>query len=145
MIMNKDYYDEEDFIVDELTGHQLYTKARMNPPEDNLDYDLEILVYGETDEDSIKEPHFHVCKNKIDKEGQHYETDIEVKIRNIDKMIICNSISGNLSWEGLHDTLNMIKAWLGKKAYDADMTNKEAIRQEWNRCNMSHRVKVTEL
>jgi len=40
---------------------------------------------------------------------------------------------------------NDIWQWLNKKAFDGDITNKEAIRQEWNRNNMSNRVAKDEL
>jgi hypothetical protein len=35
--------------------------------------------------------------------------------------------------------------WLNRKAFDADISNMETIRQEWNRCNMNNRVGKEEL
>ena len=136
---------EDDFIVDEKTGHHLYEMARMNPPEDNLSEGIEIWVFAESGD--IKPPHFHVCKDKIgDKKGMPvYTIDIEVSIKNIDQLTILRSRTGHSSWDGLRGMHDAIKKWLDSQAYDADMTNKEAIRQEWNRCNMSNRVKKKEL
>ena len=74
-----------------------------------------------------------------------YEIDIEVKIRNIENLDIWRSVTGNASWRGLNELRHAIKGWLNKMAYDADITNKEAIRQEWNRNNMSNRVAKDEL
>lgn len=65
---------EDDFIVDEVTGHHLYEMARMNPPEDNLDEGSEIWVYAEDHHTS--HPHFHICKGR-----PHESLDIEVSIK----------------------------------------------------------------
>ena len=133
--------------IDGETGHYYPDRARMNPPEDSLD-DVIIWVYDETkDEDCyMVEPHFHVCKGQTKEKGvSSYEIDIEVKIRNIEHMDICRSVTGNTSWSGLEVLYNAIRPWLNKKAFDADITNKEAIRQEWNRNNMSNRVAKDEL
>ena len=136
---------DDDFIIDEETGHHLYEMARMNPPEDNLGEGIEIWVFAESGD--IKTPHFHVCKDKIgEKKGMPvYAVDIEVSIKCIDELIVLYSRTGHSSWNGLRYMRNAIKKWLNSQAFDADMTNKEAIRQEWNRCNMSNRVKKNEL
>ena len=134
--------------VDSNTGHYYPDRVRMNPPEDMLD-DVEIWVYNESkneDADKSVEPHFHVCKGWVEDAGANlYEIDIEVKIRNIDQLNIGQSITGNTSWEGLDELYNAIKKWLNEDAYDADIKNKEAIRQEWSRHNMSNRVSKDEL
>lgn len=123
-------------------GHYFPCRAMMNSPEDSL-ADVEIWVYSESEKevDSNKvEPHFHVCKGMIQGSDFSYEIDIEVKIRNIENLCIRRSISGHTSWIGLEDLYDVIKKWLNEKAFDADITNKKAIRQEWNRNNMYNRV-----
>ena len=131
--------------IDVETGHYYPDRARMNPPEDSLG-DVEIWVYNETVDDNSVEPHFHVCKGQTKEIGvSSYEIDIEVKIRNIENLDICRSVTGNTSWRGLEVLYNAIRPWLNKKTFDADITNKEAIRQEWNRNNMSNRVAKEEL
>ena len=129
---------EGNFIVDEETGHHLYEMARMNPPEDNLDEGVEIWVYAEDRHTS--HPHFHICKDRLCE-----SFDIEVSIKKIDELNILRSKTGHSSWIGLEKMHDTIKKWLNRQAFDADMTNKEAIRQEWNRCNLSNRVKKSEL
>ena len=129
---------EDKFIVDEDTGHRLYEMARMNPPEDNLAEGVEIWVYAEGHHAS--HPHFHICKDR-----PHESLDIEVSIKKIDELNISQSKTGHSSWIGLEKMHDAIKKWLNRQAFDADMTNKEAIRQEWNRCNLSNRVKKSEL
>ena len=87
-----------------------------------------------------------MCKGQTKEIGvSSYEIDIEVKIRNIENLDICRSVTGNTSWRGLEVLYNAIRPWLNKKTFDADITNKEAIRQEWNRNNMSNRVAKEEL
>lgn len=134
--------------LDGETGHYYPDRARMNPLEDSLG-DVEIWVYNETNEevdDYVVEPHFHVCKSWIEEKGKtFYEIDIEVKIKNIEQLNIWRSVTGNTSWSGLEELYNDIKLWLNKKAFDADITNKEAIRLEWNRNNMSNRIDKDEL
>lgn len=134
--------------VDSDTGHYYPERARMNPPEDMLD-NVEIWVYNESSNDGDSkyvEPHFHVCKGRVEEGGMNlYEIDIEVKIRNIDQLNIGQSITGNTSWSELDELYNVIRLWLNEKAFDADITNKETIRQEWNRNNMSNRVAIDEL
>jgi hypothetical protein len=71
-----------------IQGHHLNEVAQMNPPEDEL-CDIDILVFAESDE-CRKEPHFHFCKGIIGNEYK-YVVDIEVQIRDIDKMIILSS------------------------------------------------------
>ena len=134
--------------LDGETGHYYPDRARMNPLEDSLG-DVEIWVYNETNEDVddyFVEPHFHVCKGQIEEKGKtFYEIDIEVKIKNIEQLNIWRSVTGNTSWSGLDELYNVIRLWLNKKAFDADITNKEAIRLEWNRNNISNRIAKTEL
>jgi hypothetical protein len=134
--------------IDVETGHYYPDRARMNPPEDSLG-DVEIWVYDETEDENSVEPHFHVCKGQREEGGNKgaisYEIDIEVKIRNIENLDIWRSVTGNASWRGLDELYGAIRLWLNKKAFDADITNKEAIRQEWNRNNMSNRVAKEEL
>lgn len=131
--------------IDEDTGHNYPERARMNPPEDALG-DVEVWVYDETGDDNSVEPHFHVCKGQTKERGVNsYEIDIEVKIRNITQLDIWQSVSGHTSWKGLEKLYYVVRKWLNEKAYDADITNKEVIRQEWNRNNMSNRVAKTEL
>ena len=128
-------------------GHYYPDRARMNPPEDSLG-NVEIWVYNEAkdEDDNSIEPHFHVCKSPTKERGVNsYQIDIEVKIRNIEHLDICQSVSGHTSWRGLEELYNDIRLWLNKIAFDADITNKEAIRLEWNRNNMSNRVAKTEL
>lgn len=134
--------------VDCNTGHYSLDRARMNPFEDMLD-DVEIWVYNESSNDGDSryvEPHYHICKGRVEDAGANlYEIDIEVRIRNIDQLNIRQSITGNTSWAGLDELYNAIKKWLNEDAYDADIKNKEAIRQEWNRHNLSNRVAKDEL
>ena len=142
---NDDFIDVELDPVDGISGHRLHEMAQMNPPEDNLGDDIEIWVCGESaDKDEIIEPHFHVCKDRTG-DGYHYAVDIEVKIRDIVKMTIWRSKTGHLTWDGLSKLYNTVLEWLNKKAFDTDISNKEAIRQEWNRCNIPNRVKREEL
>lgn len=129
--------------LDVDTGHYYPAKARMNPPEDSFG-DVEIWVYDETDDDNIVEPHFHICKGRSDEKGStSYEVDIEVRIKNIENLDIWRSVTGNNTWRGLEELYHVIRKWLNEKAFDADITNKEAIRQEWN--NMPNRVAKYEL
>ena len=58
--------------------------------------------------------------------------------------IICSN-TGRLSWSGLEESRQIVIKWLNRKAFDADILNKEAIRQEWNRCNLNNRVNKEEL
>ena len=60
-------------------------------------------------------------------------------------MTIIRSNTGRLSWSGLEESRQIVIKWLNRKAFDADILNKEAIRQEWNRCNQSNRVNKEEL
>jgi hypothetical protein len=55
------------------------------------------------------------------------------------------SNTGHLSWSGLEESRQIVIKWLNRKAFDADILNKEAIRQEWNRCNLNNRVNKEEL
>lgn len=134
--------------LDGETGHYYPDRARMNPLEDSLG-DVEIWVYNETNEevdDYVVEPHFHVCKGRIEEKGKtFYKIDIEVKIKNIEQLNIWRSVTGNTSWSGLDELYNVIRLWLINKAFDSDITNMEAIRLEWNRNNMSNRVNKDEL
>ena len=136
-------YNDEREMIDEYTGHHLNEIAHMNPPEDELG-DIDILVYAESDDYSMKEPHFHFCKDKVG-DGYKYAVDIEVKIKDIEEMTILRSITGNMTWCGLKKSRLVVIDWLNRKAYDAEILNKEAVRQTWNRCNMSNRVKKEEL
>ena len=131
----------------EINGEDHYypDRARMNPSQNSLG-DVEIWVYDESEDDNSVEPHFHVCKGQTKERGvSSYEIDIEVKIRNIENLDTWRSVTGNASWRGLEELYNDIKLWLNKKAFDADITNKEAIRLEWNRNNMSNRIDKDEL
>jgi hypothetical protein len=60
-------------------------------------------------------------------------------------MTIIRSNTGRLSWSGLEESRQIVIKWLNRKAFDADILNKEAIRQEWNRCNLNNRVNKEEL
>lgn len=60
-------------------------------------------------------------------------------------MTIIRSNTGHLSWSGLEESRQIVIKWLNRKAFDADILNKEAIRQEWNRCNLNNRVNKEEL
>lgn len=132
----------DDEMIDKVTGHHLNEVAQMNPPEDEL-CDIDILVFAESDE-CRKEPHFHFCKGRMGN-GHNNAVDIEVKIRDIDKMTIVRSDTGNMTWNGLEKSRQIVIVWLHRKAFDADILNKEAIRQTWNRCNLNNRVKEEEL
>ena len=144
--MGKDYMFK--VMLDGNTGHYYPDRARMNPPEDNLD-DVEIWVYNETEaslDGIIIEPHFHVCKGWIGENGTFsYEIDVEITIRNIEQLNICRSATRHTSWNGLDELYKVMKKWLNEKAYDTEITNKEAIRLEWNRHNLSNRVAKDEL
>ena len=83
-------------MINEHTGHRLNEIAQMNPPEDELG-DIDILVYVESEDYSMKEPYFHFCKDKVGNEYK-YAVDIEVKIRDIDEMTILCSETGNMTW-----------------------------------------------
>ena len=145
---SREYESIHRVCINPGTGHYFPCRAMMNSPEDSLK-DVEIWVYSEPEKlaDSNKvEPHFHVCKGLLQGSDDFaYEIDLEVKIRNIENLCIWRSISGHKSWIGLEDLYDVIKKWLDEKAYDADITNKEAIRQEWNRNNMYNRVARDEL
>ena len=145
MILDDDYNIDEDFdLIDDNTGHRIRDRAQMNTPEDELG-DIDILVYGEcAGNNGIIEPHFHVCKYGTG-DKHHHAVDIEVKIRDIEKMAIWRSKTGHLTWDGLSKLYDTVLEWLNKIAFDTEISNKEAIRQEWNRCNMSNRVKKDEL
>ena len=147
-IERNDYERIHGIRIDSETGHYYPSRARMDPPEDALG-DVEIWVYDETGTESdgnIVEPHFHVCKDRQE-EGStaFYEIDIEVKIKDIGHLHIWRSASGHTSWRGLNELYHVIKKWQNEKAYDAGITNKEAIRQEWNRNNRSNRVTIDKL
>ncbi len=114
-------------------GHHLDEMAQMNVPEDNLE-GMKLLVFAESN--PRKEPHFHLHKERI---------DMEIKIKNIDSLTILHSTTGNCTWNELKEEHKKILDWLNKLAIDADMLNKEAIRQEWNRNNMNNRVKKEDL
>lgn len=60
-------------------------------------------------------------------------------------MTIIRSNTGHLSWSGLEESRQIVIKWLNRKAFDAEILNKEAIRQEWNRCNLNNRVNKEEL
>lgn len=60
-------------------------------------------------------------------------------------MTIIRSNTERLSWSGLEESCQIVIKWLNRKAFDADILNKEAIRQEWNRCNLNNRVNKEEL
>lgn len=60
-------------------------------------------------------------------------------------MTIIRSNTGRLSWSGLEESRQIVIKWLNRKAFDADILNKEALRQEWNRCNLNNRVNKEEL
>ena len=60
-------------------------------------------------------------------------------------MTIIRSNTGHLSWSGLEESRQIVIKWLNRKAFDADILNKEAIRQDWNRCNLNNRVNKEEL
>ena len=60
-------------------------------------------------------------------------------------MTIIRSNTGRLSWSGLEESRQIVIKWLNRKAFDADILNKEAIRHEWNRCNLNNRVNKEEL
>ena len=145
MILDDDYNINDNFdLIDDNTGHRIRERAQMNTPEDELG-DVDILVFGESPiNNGIIEPHFHVCRDKKG-DGCHYTIDIKVKIRHIETMTILQSNTGHNTWDSLSYIYNTVLDWLKRKAFDADITNKEAIRQEWNRCNMSNRVKKEEL
>lgn len=55
----------------------------------------------------------------------------------VKKLDVCGEIDSAIS--------KLDKITSHKKAFDADITNKEAIRLEWNRNNMSNRIAKTEL
>lgn len=133
----------DDEMIDELTGYHLNEVAHMNPPEDEL-CGIDILEYAESDECCKEEPHFHFCKGRKGN-GLNHVVDIEEQIWDIDKMTILSSKTGNLTWNGLEELQLIVTEWLNRKAFDADMLNKEALRQTWNRCNMSNRVMKEEL
>ena len=124
--------------IDEESGHYFPDRTRMDAPEDLLG-DIEIWICNETeietDRDNV-EPHFHICKRGV---------ELEVQIRQIEQLNIWEAETRNMSWIGLEDLYNSISKWLNKIAYDTDITNKEAIRQEWNRHNLSNRVARHEL
>lgn len=146
--INREYDRVHCVRIDGDSGHYYPDRARMNPPEDYLD-DIEIWIYNETDESSagiIVEPHFHVCKGQTEVNGAHrFEIDIEVEIRNIGQLNIWHSVTRHMSWDGLDELYRAVKKWLNEKAYDTEITNKEAIRLEWNRNNLSNRVDKGEL
>ena len=144
---SREYESIHRVCINPETGHYFPGRSMMNSPEDSLT-DIEIWVYSEPEkivDSNTVEPHFHVCKGLIQGSDFSYKIDIEVKIRNIKNLCIWRSISGHTSWIGLEDLYDVIKKWLDEKAYDADITNIEAIRQEWNRNNMSNRVARDEL
>ena len=143
MTLDNGYVDEDFDLTDETTGHRVHEMAQMNSPEDELG-DVDIWVFGESAINGIKEPHFHVCRDK-NGDGHHYAIDIEVKIRDIEKMTILHSKTGHLTWYGISTLYSAVIDWLNRKAFDTEIANKEAIRQEWNRCNLSNRVKKEEL
>ena len=136
-------YNDECERIDEHTGHRLNEIAQMNPPEEELG-DIGILVYVESEDYSMKEPHFHFCKDKVGN-GYKYAVDIEVKIGDIDEMTILCSETGYMTWRGVEESRQIVTEWLNRKAYDAEMLNKEAVRQTWNSCNISNRGKKEEL
>ncbi len=80
-----------------IQGHHLNEVALMNSPEDDL-RDIDILVYAESDDCCMKEPHFHFCRCKTGN-GYKYAVDIEVKIRDIENMSILRSDTGNMTLE----------------------------------------------
>ncbi len=98
MIEDEDLICNDEFdIIDELTGHHLNEVAQLNPPEDDLG-DIDVLVYAESDDCRMKEPHFHFCKGRIGNDHK-YLVDIDVKIRNIENMSILRSDTGNMTLE----------------------------------------------
>lgn len=98
MIKDDDPICNDEFeIIYEYTGHHLNEMALMNSPEDDL-RDIDILVYAESDDFRMKEPHFHFCKGRIGNDHK-YLVDIEVKIRNIENMSILRSDTGNMTLE----------------------------------------------
>ena len=121
-------------------GHRLDEVAIMNPPEDKLPFGIEIKVFGETEASSKRQPHFHVYATMNNR-----DVNIEIKIRQINELNIWRSATGHNSWDSLVELKQILSNWLELIAFDTIITNKEAIRQEWNHCNMSCRVRANEL
>lgn len=109
----------DDEMIDELTGYHLNEVAHMNPPEDEL-CGIDILVYAESENYRMKEPHFHFCIGKTESEYK-YAVNIEVKIRDIVNMTILSSITGNMTWRCLEESRFIVTGWLNRNAFDADI------------------------
>ncbi len=138
--INAEFEGPSSYLEDaDEEGHHLHEMAQMNLPEDDLGDSIKILVFAE-EELLKKEPHFHF---RIERQNEYI--DIEVSIKDILSMTILASKTGNTTWDGLSEPFIKVRHWLEQTACDADMLNKEAIRQEWNRNNMSNRVFKEEL
>ena len=118
--------------------HPIMEMAMVSDPDDQLPMKTKICVFGgEGQENSQKEPHFHVIIN-------NGEREFEVFIKNIDDLEIW-WVKGNhpRTWTGYTNVKKAIEKWLNEKSKNfPPYTNRESIVRMWNGNNPSNKISL---
>ena len=128
-------FEEYNMNYEFSSKHRIDDMATISRQTDNIPRKSNVIVYGESDEQSKKTPHFHV---QID----NGEIELEIKFEHIRTMEIWRTKNNYpKSWDGITNVRDRIIEWLDEKPIkNYGVTNLVRMIMAWNDGNPTNEI-----